>query len=372
MQSVVPHVDQGGGRIALGVNYLGWDGQELTKPTSNRSRAVLSISARSELSAPHWATRPIPRAGPPKDKDYDLYQQLLGDTAYPDKDAAWQAGYLDGPAWSGRFFPQEVGAAAFVATSAAGTVNAKCEGLVVSAREEPTYTDAEGIVRTAHPSKGVAIQAITVRATKGPDPDDRNQWGEADDDNPDIPDGTNNGAFTLRLNGGTTNQAASYFRSWAAILGGGRAGYLNGTCYGKVHHFSDAQVADGVTQDGDGVLGWGGIWGGRSFWHQDTFAVYAKYSCPGWVTIGHDGITTDEDDIATGVALAPIDIKVDPLDAAIAFNGMGNPKAILTFNGDRLLSVRQAAIANATSGTTVDTINAILLTLRKHGLIADS
>jgi hypothetical protein len=312
LQDEAPLINHGQARIWFSSNFKGWDADhpELAQAQidNKHSRGVVAIAARSEISA-----GPV---GP--------------DPEHP-------TGYL----------PQEVGCLTLVATAAAATKRAKVEALIVSAREEPDM---------AGPSKGVAIQAITVRNTQGPDPDDRTQITDNDDGEVETGEDVRGvGSFTIRCNGGTVNHKdtpdslaePTYggYRSWGALVAGGRAGYLNGMVLGKRHHFQGDQDPE---RDFEEVGGWGGVWGGRGFWHDNAFATYAKDSCPGWVTIGHDGVpVTDPEDPGSGnagLARAPLDIMVDlsPPDAVpAAWNDPDTGGAVLSFNGDRLLGPRK-------------------------------
>lgn len=323
LQDSVPILDHGQSRVWMAFNFTGWTEGAGDEPSDKHSRFGVTIQARSEVSA---AT-------------------------------------LESP---DRYLPQEVGALSLGCAAAAGTDRAKVETLVVSAREE------EGL---AGPSKGVAIQAITVRTTQGPDPDDRSQLSSEDsDDGADDLPGSRVGSFTLRLNGGTVGGALGGYRSWAAMLASGRAGYFNGVALGKVHKFDT-----GGPTDPDGVAGWGGVWGGRSFWHQGTFAVYAKDACPGWLTVGHDGIP----DSGASAAIAPVDIQVDTVAVPSAWAGH-----VLAYNGHRLLGAPATGWTVPADGDMADlkrdgfdpatvaladlarVVKALVKDLGHHGLIA--
>lgn len=331
LQDEADLINHGQARLWFSSYFKGWDADHPEDAQglidSKHSRYVMAVNARSDISA------------------------------IPEGPVSAPTGYL----------PQEVGCLALVATAAATTKRAKVEALVVSAREE------EGM---AGPSKGVAVQAITVRNTQGPDPDDRTQITDNDDGQVETgADVQGVGSFTIRCNGGTVNQRdpssgvaePTYggYRSWGALVAGGRAGYLNGVVLGKRHHF---QGDMDPSRDYENVGGWGGVWGGRSFWHDSTFAAYAKEACPGWLTVGHDGVPLDTDG-QDGLARAPLDVEVDLAHPPAGWSATGDGAGVLSFNGQRLLAPRQAAIADCTSGQETAKINAILGVLRAHGLI---
>jgi hypothetical protein len=261
--------------------------------------------------------------------------------------------------WTPTIFGQEVGPLSLQAALDNGVTNGKAEGLVCFAKENP-QVDKFGVDHGS-PGQGkcVAAQFGSVKYTAGPVPDDRFQLTDDDSGDPDadlvagdngVPVGEPQGGFGLRING------AGFHRSWAVALGSGRTGFYNGFTVNKAKHigstWTDPDTGLTVSADKDGVDGLAGIRGGRAFWYENGFAVYAKTGCDGWITVGHDGIPTSDTPGDLGVAVAPVDIK-DAGTTAIAFNGV------------KVLGARQAAIANGSDAT----VNAILAALRAHGLI---
>lgn len=360
IQSSWPGGDySGGGNLWCGAVYRGFGSQDDDnglKPRQNRSKFAAGFLATVQVSGAEW--------------DHD------------------PKGVIADEDWGFRVLGQECGAISALSQVDNAVTYGKAEAIVAFARENPPVwaKDEDGaeideVVAggEAGQAKLVGIQVGTVKCTPGPVPDDRNQIDDGDDggadkaggdDNDDADNPTHNeplAGLTLRLN------AAGFYRSWAACLVSGRGGYFNGFVVKRPKNLhgtwqqdtgrvdaTGAKILESVSADRDGIKGQWGIWGGRSYWAEDTFAVYAKDGCPGWIAVGHDGIPADNEAGNLGAAVAPIDIRVDLDDPTITLG-----KGVIAFNGARLISAPQPSIAYGADAT----VNLIIDALRAHGLI---
>lgn len=311
--------DNSGAQVWMSTVFDPWtDG---TKPQQKRSNYTWAISTLTRRSGAAFDNNPRLPDTRPRDP---VTGAVLVD---PDTGVA----YVDTrPAV---IFPQEAGPLSLQAVIDTGVVNGKAEGIVCFAKESPRY-DKLGVDHGAPGQGKCTNQFGIVKYTQGPAPDDKNQF--ADDESANGPDGPSDPTLgdavgTAQLGAAIRVNCAGLWRGWSMGLAGGKAGSFNGWCVPRAKHIGNTweYAADPnnpfggetVDQDLDGVDGLAGVRGGRAFWYQDAWAVYAKTGCDGWMCIGWDGIPEDGTGF-DGAARAPLDIVAPGYDGPLLmFNG---------------------------------------------------